>query len=358
MIDAKKRGQDRGDLPGAAALAYPDLCLEAEMRSRPDDFRVSEELGFEPDGNGEHRFLRVRKTGCNTLWVVRCLARWAQVRQRDIGFSGLKDRHAVTDQWFSLPTTKAGGLDCDQLREAGLEVLEHSAHRRKLRRGSHAANRFRIVLRNICGDFAGLAPRMEEIQGRGVPNYFGPQRFGRDHNNLSLARTLASGTGVGRTNRGFALSAARAFIFNEILSARVHAGTWDRMQTGDAAGLSGSRSFFLIESVDAEISDRLARGDIHPTGSLWGKGDLHTAGEVKDLELGVAENHANFSQCLVREGLTQERRHLRLMLDRLDWQVEYGGEHPVLTMEFSLPAGAFATTVLREILTARDKKHT
>ena len=351
---AKEHGQGRDDLPGAPALAFPDLSLESEMRVRPEDFRVSEELGFEPDGSGEHCLLRVRKTSCNTMWAVRCLSRSAQVPQRDVGFSGLKDRHAVTDQWFSLPAIKAGGLDHEQLHQAGLEILEHSAHRRKLRRGSHAGNRFRIVLRNMAGDLAGLATRMEEIGSLGVPNYFGPQRFGRDHNNLCLARSLASGVGIGRANRGFALSAARALIFNEVLSRRVLAGTWDCLQAGDAAGLSGSRSFFLVESVDTTIKDRLARGDIHPTGPLWGKGDLHSDGDIRRLELDVAGNHPDLSECLIQQGLAQERRHMRLMLDGLDWQVDNVTGHPALTVEFGLPAGAFATSVLREITAVRD----
>jgi tRNA pseudouridine13 synthase len=348
---------DRTDLPGASALAFPDLGLGGEIRSRPEDFRVSEELGFEPHGSGEHCLLRLRKTSCNTMWVVRCLARSARVPQRDIGFSGLKDRHAVTDQWFSLPAGKANSLDHDQLREAGLEVLQQSAHRKKLRRGSHAANRFRIVLRNVTGDRAKLPARMEDIQRLGVPNFFGPQRFGRNNNNLCLAKSLAAGARIGRAERGFALSAARALIFNELLSRRVAAKTWDRLQAGDAAGLSGSRSFFLVEAVDSVIGGRLACGDIHPTGALWGKGELHTSGDVEDFEQSVAGEYPDLCQCLVRHGLVQERRHLRLMPDRLDWQVEELAGYPALTLEFALPAGAFATSVLREIVTVTDNVH-
>ena len=108
-------GQGRNDLPGDPALAYPVLDLKGEIRRKPEDFRVSEELGFSPDGDGEHLLLRIRKTGRNTTWVASYLARQAGVPARDIGFSGMKDRHAVTEQWYSLPARQGAAIDREDL---------------------------------------------------------------------------------------------------------------------------------------------------------------------------------------------------------------------------------------------------
>ncbi|MGI9265691.1 MAG: tRNA pseudouridine(13) synthase TruD [Gammaproteobacteria bacterium] len=348
--------RDRSDLPGSPALAYPDLHIQAEMRSQPTDFEVSEQLGFELTGKGEHCFLRIRKTDCNTMWVVRILGQAARVHPRDIGYSGLKDRRARTDQWFSLPAAKAANLDAETLRQANLEVLEQELHAKKLRRGSHSANRFRIVLRAMHGDLSGVEQRMLTIAEHGVPNYFGTQRFGRDCGNLQLAEALASGKRLRRAERGFALSAARALIFNEVLSKRVALGSWSHLSAGDLAGLAGSRSYFAVAAVDAEIQDRLVRGDIHPTGPLWGKGRLGTGAGIRDIELGVAEQFPVFAECLARLGLDHERRYLRLIPEDLDWQLENVDDACNLVVSFSLPAGCFATSVLREILVARDKQ--
>lgn len=356
MVTQRDVRQERSDLPGSPALAYPDLNLQASMRDKAADFQVSEQLAFDLTGGGEHCFLRIRKTNSNTMWVVQCLSKAAKVHPRDIAYSGLKDRYAVTDQWFSLPLVKAANLDVGQLQQAGLEILEQAQHAKKLRRGSHASNRFRIVLNAVSGDLSGLEERMSTIRQNGVPNYFGAQRFGRDSGNLRLAEALASGKRLRRSERGFALSAARASIFNGVLSSRVAAGTWDQLLVGDLAGLAGTRSYFSVDAVDPEIQDRLARGDIHPTGPLWGRGDLSTGKEIRDIEQSIAGRNKEFSGCLERLGLEQERRHLRLLPDGLDWHIEEVDGATSLIVAFSLPAGCFATSILREILIARNKQ--
>lgn len=348
-MDESSPGQGRNDLPGGPALAYPVLDLKGELRHKPEDFRVSEELGFSPDGDGEHLLLRIRKTGRNTTWVASYLARLAGVRARDIGFSGMKDRHAVTEQWYSLPARQGAAIDRQDLQGTGLELLDEGLHRRKLRRGVHVANRFRIVLRAMDGRIDDLETRMNEISSRGVPNYFGPQRFGRHHGNLRMAFAMAAGRRLKRADRGYALSAARSHLFNEALSVRVSDGSWDKLLRGDVAGLSGSRSFFPVDDPDEELLERLAVHDIHPTGPMWGRGQIPSSAIARDLETTVMERFPELTRCVEDAGIDQGRRQLRVIPTEFEWQLEENVAGPSLVVAFGLPAGAFATAVLREI---------
>ena len=176
--------------PGYDAQPWPPVVDGARYRVRPEDFRVVEVLGFEPSGDGPHRLLRVEKRGCNTGWVAGQLARQLGVRGADVGYSGLKDRNAVTEQWFSVPASGPGRLDPDALAAAGIVVLADRPHGRKLRRGVHRANEFRLVLRDVRGDRTTIDDRLAAIAREGVPNAFGPQRFGRGGRNLELAQAL------------------------------------------------------------------------------------------------------------------------------------------------------------------------
>jgi tRNA pseudouridine13 synthase len=328
--------------PGFAARAWPAVITGGRIRVLPEDFRVDEELGFEPSGAGAHRLLRIRKRGANTGWVAMRLARLLGVRTGDVGYAGLKDRHAVTEQWFSVPAAAPHALSEADLAADGLAVVEAHAHDRKLRPGSHRANRFRIVVRDVRGDPDAIDGRLTEMGERGVPNAFGPQRFGRGGHNLELARALAAGRRMRRADRGFALSAARSLIFNEALSRRVAAGEWDALVPGDRAGLAGSRSHFAVDVVDATLTARVASHDVHPTGPLWGRGDPPTRGPIRRLEEDAAAAHATLRELLERSGMRQERRPLRLSVEDLDW----GWEGTNLTLAFRLVAGGFATAVL------------
>jgi tRNA pseudouridine13 synthase len=328
--------------PGCDHRVGEPVLQAGLLRSVPEDFQVVERLGFEPDGEGAHLLLRVRKVDCNTNWVASRLARMLEVSARDVGYSGLKDRHAVTEQWFSVPSHATGAIDADALAQDGLTVLEMTGHNRKLRRGTHRANEFRIVVREVAADPAALDERLSAISVGGVPNYFGLQRFGRGGNNLRLAQSLASGRRLRRRDRGFALSAARALIFNAILSHRVAEGSWNRLLPGDVAGLAGSRSHFQVEAVDAELEERLARQDVHPTGPLWGRGSPDTAAEIRVMEADIAAEHVALSGMLEVEGLEQARRPLRLSVEGLEWSLD--GD--ALVLSFELEAGGFATSVL------------
>lgn len=333
------------DLP----YAHGPPSLRATLRQEPADFQVDEQLGFAPDGDGPHWLLRVRKTNANTDWVARRLAKVAGVSARDVGYAGLKDRYAITTQWMTLPAAAdAASPDWSVLADDGIEVIEQHRHRRKLRRGTLAGNGFIILLRDLDGPQDGLADRIERIALKGVPNWFGPQRFGHEAGNLHRAAALFRGERPhgSRQQRGLWLSAARSQLFNEVLARRVADGTWDRPQPGERMQLAGSHSHFRAETIDEEVVRRHESGDILPTGPLFGAGETLTSGAVAAVEGAVADAFADWIDGVSRAGLRQERRALRVD------PVDLGWEQPApdrLLLRFALPAGAYATALLREL---------
>lgn len=330
--------------------AFGAPVITGSIKSEPEHFQVREWLGFDADGEGDHVLLTVRKRNANTLWVARALARHAHIHPRDVGFAGLKDRLAVTEQAFTLPLAKQTPEDWQGFQGEGFEVLSAVRQRRKLRRGAHKGNDFRIVVDQVSGDPQALAERLTRIAAQGVPNYFGPQRFGRNAKNLELASDwfVKGREPRDRTQRSFALSAARSSIFNQILSRRVERGDWNVLLAGDVANLNGSGSIFTVDALDAQLQQRCAELDIHPTGALWGRGELPTKDAVAELEHAVAEQNAPFILGLSANGLNQERRALRMQVRNLAWTLEASR----LILEFRLLRGSFATTVLAEIIGA------
>ena len=336
-----------------AALAPPrahgDALWHGRLRVEPEDFVVEEELGFRPAGSGQHVLLKVRKRNANTQWVARQLAQAARCRPGDVGYAGLKDRRAVAIQWFSVP---AAGRTAEAWRgEAGrdFEVLEAHAHSRKLPRGALAGNRFTLRIRDLTVGEAELDARLRAIQTRGVPNYFGPQRFGRDGSNLlriTRQGVLPDPAALRPAERGFVLSAARSLIFNAVLAERVRDGSWDRLEPGDIANLDGRGSIFPVEAVDSSLTERAARLEIHPTGPLWGRGELGSAGRPGELEARVAAAFPEACRLAEKAGMRQERRSLRLAVHELAWSRD-GSD---LLLRFRLARGSFATAVLRELV--------
>lgn len=337
----------------AAALAPPHAhgapAAVAAFRAAPEDFQVEEDLGFAPAGAGPHLLLKVRKVDANTAWVARELARYAHCRPHDVGYAGLKDRRAVAVQWFSVPLPRTR-VDFSALVSPQFTVLEAHAHNRKLPRGALAANRFRIRLRPAEGSVAQLAaqlaPRLQAIRLQGVPNYFGPQRFGRDGANLT--RLEGDVAALHPAERGFVLSAARSVVFNAVLAERVMAGSWGELQSGDLAALDGRGSFFAVAAVDEALRGRAASLQIHPTGPMWGQGEPATQGGVAALEGAVAARYGRECAACTGAGMRQERRSLRLVVHEL----ELAEEPEALLVSFRLAKGSFATAVLRELLVA------
>jgi tRNA pseudouridine13 synthase len=303
-------------------------------------------LGFTPSGDGEHDFLWIEKSGANTVWVARSLARFAGVADRDVGYAGLKDRHALTRQWISVRRPSGTGTDWQSYSQTGVRILEVTRNQRKLKRGANSANRFRIAIKGACDDRESITERLQTIQRDGVPNYFGEQRFGRGGSNLQLADDLFKGKRLKRDKRSIALSCARSYLFNEILQARVADDNWWRALPGELLNLDGSGSVFTPNVIDDELEARLASLDIHPTGALWGKGEPGSPGVAGEYDRDAATKMQDFASGLEKFGLSQARRALRLNVRRLSW--EFDGE--LLWLDFELTSGTFATSVLRELV--------
>ena len=327
------------DLPGTTCT----------FRAAPEDFFVDEILGFELTGSGPHLWVQVEKTGLNTRDVVEALASVVGCRAMEIGHAGLKDKNAVTRQWFSLPLP--GSLQTTALLGGQALVLQQQRNSRKLRPGIHRGNRFRIRLREIGYDGDKLVAAASRLAASGVPNYFGPQRFGLDGGNVAMARALFAGelAKTTRFRRGLYLSAARAYLFNAVLARRVTDGSWDRLLPGDVMALAGSHSVFAAQADDPDLDRRLQSGDIHPTGPLWGKGLLMTTAVVASLESEVVSSYQDLAAGIEAAGMKQERRPLRVLPEGLQVEPVDGQQ---LVLEFTLPAGAYATSVVRELVTA------
>jgi tRNA pseudouridine13 synthase len=332
--------------------AHGQPTLVGRLRAVPEDFEVREEINFTLDGAGEHVWVWVRKRGANTDWVARRLAEQAGVPSGAVSYAGLKDRHAVTEQWFSVHLPGKTDPDWSANPDPDFTVLNAVRHSRKLRRGALSGNAFRVTIRELDGDPAQLTARLQLVAATGVPNYFGEQRFGHEGGNLEQAEALLRGELKvrDRHQRGLYLSAARSALFNAVLARRVADGTWNQPLPGEVLMLDGSHSIFAVDEIDETIRQRVAAFDLHPTGPLWGAGVLRSGGPVRVLEEAAAATLPVFRDGLTAMGLEQERRALRLAVR--DATLEFP-EPRTAILGFRLPAGAYATTVLRELIDPR-----
>lgn len=330
------------------ARAWGAPVASGRIRQRPEDFRVDECLGFGPSGDGPHVLVRVEKTRCNTADAAALLAAHAGVPVREVGYCGLKDRHAVCTQWLSVPHSPR--VDWGAFEGPGVRILETGRHHRKLKRGAHQANRFDITVGLDGLDDAGLDRRLEHIRSHGVPNYFGEQRFGRRY--PGNARRLLAGGRLTRLQRGMTLSAIRSDLFNRVVDERVRRGNWNVALPGEYVNLDGTRSGFAASGDDPEIAARIRGLDLHPTGPLHGGGANPATGEAALLERGVLRGHRSWCEVLVRNGLKMERRAARCVVRDLQWRLD--DARSALRLGFVLRRGQFATMVLREVLDYRD----
>lgn len=329
------------------AYAYGGAQSQGTIRTTPDDFIVNEIQSFELSGVGEHAFILIEKCSENTDYVARLLARFAGVRQRDVSYAGLKDRHARTRQWFSVWLPGKSDPDWEELNSATIKVLQATRHSRKLKRGALAGNQFIIRVRDWVGNKAVLEQQLQTIKIQGVPNYFGTQRFGREGANIDKAIALFSGEKVSRNLRSIYLSAARSYLFNHILNMRVTDNSWNQVLAGDVLMFDNSHSFFKADNVDESILQRVAQLDAHPTAVLWGKGENQTGAEVALLEQQIINQFDNIAQGLYAFGVDQDRRALRSHVQKLHWQFI---DSSTLELSFSLNPGCYATSLLREIV--------
>lgn len=319
------------------------------IKQSADDFFVAEDLGYEPDGEGEHLLVRVRKTGCNTQFVVEQLAKFAGIPARSVSYAGLKDRHAVTEQWFCLHMPGKSDPDMDKFQLEGCQIIRFARHKRKLRISNLKGNSFRLVLRHI-NDRSAVEPRLDKIAKAGVPNYFGEQRFGRNGNNLIQAKRWASGEirVKERQKRSFYLSAVRSALFNYIASARISQHIEKQVLFGDAIQLTGKGSWFVAQQDELDqIQHRLDDGDVQITAPLPGDNALGSQSEALVFEQRLLEPYPEFMGLLRQERLESSRRAVIVRPQQFIWQWM---DENTLQLNFSLPAGSFATSIVREII--------
>lgn len=327
----------------SAPYAYGEPKAQAQFKVQPKDFVVEEVLGFEPCGEGEHLFLLLQTDDHNTRYTQKCLAKYFQVAKNAVSYSGLKDRRGLTSQWFSIHLPgKNVEVEAQALQQQGITLLQHNRHNKKLRIGTHKRNRFHIYLREVSQP-DDIESRIEVISQQGVPNYFGPQRFGHNANNIAEAMQWVEQVRLpdDRTIRSRAISTLRAWCFNGALAQRVEKHSWNAWQENDPIMLDGSQSYFMEEQWSEELEQRLQQGDIHMGGLLPGA-------ESSCVEPNL---QAFFSLAELKE----EPRPFRLLPQRLQLEMDSSIEGNKVKISFELPKGAYATTVLRELVNLNDQ---
>ena len=334
----------------------------ARLKTTADDFEVAEELGFAPSGAGEHLCIEVEKTGLTTTRAAGRLAEAAGLARADVGYAGMKDRRARTRQWFSLRLPASEEARLQSVEDEDLRILQSRRNHRKIRIGSHRANRFVITLRDFRGGRDDIEHRLRALARMGVPNYFGPQRFGRLFGNLETIERRIDAQGrkdaakISRNERSLLYSAARAALFNQVLSARLARGDWNRYLPGDVLSLDGSGRLFLPGEGgwNDDLQNRLDAMDIHVTGPLPGaepaQSRYETRAQAADIEIAALHQNTGMFDWLKREGLQAGRRPLRFAPRDLNWNWMDGG----LILRFTLARGCYATSLLRELCITTD----
>ncbi|OOR98915.1 tRNA pseudouridine(13) synthase TruD [Haemophilus paracuniculus] len=310
------------------------------------DFIVKEELGYPLSGEGEFVAVKIRKTDANTLYVGEKLTEFVGISPKNMSYAGLKDRHAVTEQWFCLHLAGKEPPDFSAFQLDGVEVLEITRHNRKIRIGSLAGNHFELLLRDVV-ETDDLNARLARLQAVGFPNYFTEQRFGRDGHNLTQALRWASGeiSVKDRKKRSFYLSAARSEVFNLVVSDRIASQTISQVQVEDRLQLAGSNSFFVAEQNElATLQQRLDSGDLLLTAPLIGENSLERT--LCKAEQGIIVQHQALVALMKKERMSAARRAMLCKPQNLEWQFEPAG----LRLKFFLDAGSYATALVRELV--------
>ncbi len=334
---------------GGLCYAHGGPLGEARLKEQFEDFKVTEVLGFDLEGSGEHYWLFIEKTNLNTADVAQQLQALCSVSNAAIGHSGLKDRRAVTQQWFSVHLPGQSSPDWAKIESADLKVLKQDKHNRKLRVGVHKANRFEVVLRKITADSAHIESRMQTLLTKGAPNYFGEQRFGNNGRNLHLASRLFQRTAgkpfKPRRKDGMLLSAVRSQLFNEVLSERVRDESWLTAQEGEVYQFEEGSTLFASDDLLAE-QQRLDQQIINLTGPLYGKGGKPATAHVQQIEKRIFDVNTKYCEGLMAAGMKASRRSLRMIPQDLQWH--FRGD--CLLLSFQLQKGSFATSLIREIV--------
>jgi len=344
-------------------LAYAHLApaFNGKLKTVPEDFIVTELMDVIPSGDGEHYWLDVSKVKCNTEQVAKALARFASVSARDVGYSGMKDFFAQTRQWFSVWKPKGGDPAWHEFKHEGVMIHQVVKHSRKIKRGTHRANKFEIVIRELANKtqaspcFESLESRLSLVKEYGVPNYFGEQRFGRNAENMSQVSELFSGQRnvKSRHLRGLLLSSARSWLFNSIVSSRVKQNSWQQLYDGEPANLNATNSVFQSSGGPDDLQ-RLKSNDIHPTAPMWGEGEskvMSACYQLAQWEKDCIEPFSFLQKGLENARLDYQRRSLRCIPKAMSWSLSLDDKQsPCLKVSFELSKGQFATSVIRELV--------
>ena len=319
------------------------------LKANPEDFVVVEDLGFEPDGEGEHILVRILKNGCNTRFVADALAKFLKIHAREVSFAGQKDKHAVTEQWLCARVPGNAMPDLSKFELEGCKVLEYARHKRKLRLGALKGNAFTLVLREVSKR-DDVEARLQAISERGVPNYFGAQRFGIGGSNLQGALRWAQSDAPvrDRNKRSFWLSAARSALFNQIVSERLKKTDFNQVVDGDALQLSGRGSWFVAaQEEQTELQRRVDEKELMITAALPGSGEWGTQRDALAFEEAAVADETALQSLLLREKVDASRRAMLLYPQQLSWN---WWDDVTVELRFWLPAGSFATSVVRELI--------
>jgi len=333
-----------------SSLAYLNgkPVAKGKLKAQPEHFQVNENLGFEFTGSGEHLMVRIRKTGENTSFVANELAKACGVKSKDVSWAGLKDRHAVTEQWLSvhLPKGEAPDFSAFLTQYPSIEILATDRHNKKLRPGDLVGNDFSVTISEVT-NVEDVVARLESIVETGVPNYFGSQRFGNQGNNLVEARRWGRDNVRTRNQnkRSLYLSAARSWIFNTILSDRIEKGLFAQPVVGDLVQQDGERVAISNDNL-TNVSELVALGQAQITAAMAGDNALPTQEQALDLEQPHLDAEPDLMALIRGNRMRHERRDICLMPRDLAWEVK--GDDVIL--KFSLDAGCFATAIVRELI--------
>lgn len=333
----------------APPLVTADLAgIGGRIKTVPEDFEVEEIPAYQPSGQGDFLYLWIEKRGLGAEYFVRQVARRLDLPVGDVGTAGLKDRHAVTRQMVSVPARVEERLP--RLEGDGIRLLAVSRHGNKLRAGHLHGNRFRILLRDPCSEAAErLGPLLERLRRMGLPNFYGAQRFGRDGETVTLGLDLLRGQAKRPVRNPFlrklALSAAQSALFNHYLSRRMRDGLLHRVLAGDVMARWPFGGLFVAEDVSREQTRFDAR-EIVTAGPMFGRKTFAAAAEAAEREAAVLHEAELTPASFQAFGklLAGTRRHNLIYLDDLKATVEPEG----VRLAFTLPAGSYATVLLRE----------
>jgi tRNA pseudouridine13 synthase len=347
--------------------AYPETSAHGMLKLNPEDFQVDEIPLMIPAGEGEHIYLHIKKREVNTHWVGRLLAEKFGVKENDVSYAGQKDRYAVTTQWFSIYAPKVEMvLEPRPFPDEDIEILSQTRHSKKLRRGDLVGNRFNITLRHVKANAETLEGIGEEkkvsidelkqsieenlqaIKKNGVPNYFGLQRFGRGGGNMDQALAMLTGQRreKNRQKKSMYLSAARSYIFNQVLAARIEKGLWGKSLAGDI-----------------DVSGAGIQAAEKATAPMWGRGRLTSLEETLELEKAISEPYQDLCDGMEHAGLNQERRDIVSNSENMQWQwleqdsadeTEASEGELTLNISFALASGHYATSLLQEFMQVEE----